>query len=316
MEAPVAGIDVSKDKLIVYFQGKFYEFPNDKQGFEEVKKVLPRGCKVGIESTGVYHVNLAKCLMNEYEVRVINPLVIKKFKDFRGKKSDKNDAKKLAELVVNMGSEFTLSDARELTSQWDFIVKSIVRVKNRLRRDLILLGYSDSLSRKNLSEVLEGGDNIILSEVKFLLDELERLEARKREVEKRLEDVVPRDSLIFTIPGIGKTLGLIILARVGDVRRFDDKRKFVAYCGLDPVVESSGGSVVSRGISRRGDAVLRRAFYLAALTAIKVNPVIKRFYEEHKGRLKGKKLIVACARKLAVITWAVLYYNKPFDASE
>jgi transposase len=104
------------------------------------------------------------------------------------------------------------------------------------------------------------------------------------------------------------------LARVGDVKRFESKKRFVAYCGL--VVESSGKSVVSRSISKRGDAVLRRAFYLAALTAIKVNPVIKRFYEEHKGRLRGKKLIVACARKLAVITWAVLYYNKPFDASE
>ncbi len=122
--------------------------------------------------------------------------------------------------------------------------------------------------------------------------------------------------MIFTIPGIGKTLGCIILARVGDVKRFSDKKRFVAYCGLDPLVESSGKSVVSRGISRRGDAVLRRAFYLAALTAIKVNPIIKRFYEEHKGRLRGRKLIVACARKLAVITWAVLYYNNPFDASE
>ncbi|QPG49174.1 transposase [Saccharolobus solfataricus] len=67
--------------------------------------------------------------MNEYEVRVINPLVIKKFKDFRGKKSDKNDAKKLAELVVNMGSEFTLSDARELTSQWDFIVRVLLGLR-------------------------------------------------------------------------------------------------------------------------------------------------------------------------------------------
>ena len=67
---------------------------------------------------------------------------------------------------------------------------------------------------------------------------------------------------------------------------------------------------------RGGDAVLRRAFYLASLTAIKVNPIIKRFYEDYKGRLRGKKLITACARKLAVITWAVLYYNKPFDASE
>jgi transposase len=52
------------------------------------------------------------------------------------------------------------------------------------------------------------------------------------------------------------------------------------------------------------------------LTDNKVNPIVKRFYEDHKGRLRGKKLIVARARKLAAITWAVLYYNKPFDASE
>ena len=42
---------------------------------------------------------------------------------------------------------------------------------------------------------------------------------------------------------------------------------------------------------------------MAALTAIKVNPIVKRFYEDYKGRLRGKKSIVACARKLAVITW-------------
>jgi len=314
MEAPVA--DVSKDKLVVYFQGKLYEFPNNKQGFEGVKQILPKGCKIGIESTGVYHINLVKYLGNEYDVRIINPLVLKRFKDFRGKKSDKNDAKKLAELVVNMGSEFITSEARELTSQWDFVTRSIVRVKNRLRRDLILLGYRDSLSKENLNEVLRGEDNVVLSEVRFLLGELERLEGRKREIEEELENFVPKDSLIFTIPGIGRTLGCIILARVGDVRRFSDKKRFVAYCGLDPVVESSGKGVVSRGISKKGDAVLRRAFYLAALTAIRVNPVIKRFYEEHKGRLRGKKLIIACARKLAVITWAVLYYNKPFEADE
>jgi len=316
LEAPSSGIDVSKDKLIVYFQGKLYEFTNDKRGYEEIRKILPKGCKVGIESTGVYHVNLAKYLNNEYDVRIINPFILKKFKGFRGKKSDKNDAKKLAEIVVSMGSEFVTSDARELTSQWDFITRSIARVKNRLRRDLVLLGYS-SLSKRNLEEVLRGGgDSIVLAEVRFLLEELERLESRKREIEDRLRELVPKDSLIFTIPGIGKTLGCIILARVGDVKRFSDKKRFVAYCGLDPVVESSGKSVITRGISKRGDAVLRRAFYLAALTAIKVNPVIKRFYEEHKGRLRGRKLIIACARKLAVITWAVLYYNKPFDASE
>ncbi|PVU69283.1 IS110 family transposase, partial [Sulfolobus sp. SCGC AB-777_L09] len=39
MEAPVAGIDVSKDKLIMYFQGKLYEFTNDKRGYEEIRKI-------------------------------------------------------------------------------------------------------------------------------------------------------------------------------------------------------------------------------------------------------------------------------------
>ncbi|QXJ31001.1 hypothetical protein J5U21_00650 [Saccharolobus shibatae] len=169
-------------------------------------------------------------------MRIINPLVLKKFKDFRGKKSDKND-KKLAELVINMGSEFATSDARVLTSQWDFVLKSIVRVKNRLRRDLILLGYSDSLSKRNLEEVLKGEDSVVLAEVRFLLEELERLEGR--EIEKELENAVPKDSLIFTIPGIGRTLGCIIL-RVGDVKRFGDKKRFVAYCGLDPVIEWEG----------------------------------------------------------------------------
>ncbi len=110
----------------MYFQDKYYEFPNDKRGYEDIRKILPKGCKVGIESTGIYHVNLAKYLMGEYDVRIINPFV---FKDFRGKKSDKNDAKKLAEIVVSMGSEFTTSDAKELTSQWDFVTRSIARVK-------------------------------------------------------------------------------------------------------------------------------------------------------------------------------------------
>ena len=87
---------------------------------------------------------------------------------------------------------------------------------------------------------------IILSWLRFLLEELERLKTRKREIEKELENVVSKDSLIFTIPGIGKTLGCIILARVGDVKCFGNKKRFVAYCGL--VVESSGKSVVSRGV--------------------------------------------------------------------
>ncbi|ACP34581.1 transposase ISC1190 [Sulfolobus islandicus L.S.2.15] len=76
MEAPVAEINISKDKLVVYFQGGFYELPNNRQGFEKIRQTLSKGCKVGIESTRVYHVNLDKRLMGEYDVMIINPLRI------------------------------------------------------------------------------------------------------------------------------------------------------------------------------------------------------------------------------------------------
>jgi len=79
----------------MYFQGKYYEFPNDRQGFEEIRQILPKGCKIGIESTGVYHINWVKYLCGDYEIRVVNPLILKRLKDVREKKSDKNDTKKL-----------------------------------------------------------------------------------------------------------------------------------------------------------------------------------------------------------------------------
>ncbi len=67
----------------------------------------------------------------------------------------------LAEIVVSMGSELTTSDARELTSQLGVLLGL------RLRRDLILLGHKDSLSKRNLEEVLRDEDSIVLSEVSF-----------------------------------------------------------------------------------------------------------------------------------------------------
>jgi len=143
------------------------------------------------------------------------------------------------------------------------------------------------------------------------LEELERLEARK--IEDRLRELVPKDSLIFTIPGIGRTLGCIILARVGDVKRFPKPESFVVYCGLDPVVERSGKAVVSRGISKRGNKYLRSLFYFLAVRNYSRNPTLLKFYETHKDRLKGRKLYVALARKLARVVWSVWYNNRPYE---
>ncbi|ARM76953.1 IS110 family transposase [Acidianus manzaensis] len=312
MEGQKAGIDVGKKNLYLSYQGKIYKLNNNEQGYEEIRKMLPRGTKIILEDSGIYTRKIIRALGKDFEIRIVNPLIISKHKSIRGKKSDKIDAKKLAEIKLDETRMGKISKERELTTQWDFITRTTSKIKNRIRRNLNSLGLDDKLNKDNLEKAMNMNEPEA-DEIKFLLQELKHFEERKKKIEEELKTVIPRDHVIFTIPGIGETIGSLIVARVGDFSRFSTKKKFVAYCGLDPFIEQSGSRILTQGISKRGDALLRKLFYLSALTAIRVNPTIKEFYENHKGKLKGKKLIIACARKLAVITWAVCYYNKAYS---
>ncbi len=122
-----------------------------------------------------------------------------------------------------------------------------------------------------------------------------------------IEGQIPDDHVLLTIPGIGRLAAGI----VGDIRRFPKPESFVAYCGLDPVVERSGKAVISRGISKRGNKYLRSLFFFLAEMNYSKNPTLLKFYETHKDRLQGKKLYTALARKLARVVWSVWY--RPYE---
>ncbi|MFZ0379719.1 MAG: transposase [Solirubrobacteraceae bacterium] len=95
------------------------------------------------------------------------------------------------------------------------------------------------------------------------------------------------------MPGVNVIAAATFLAAVGDIARFRDSRKLIAYLGLDPRVRQSGDQPVRpRRISKRGSASAPgplRAFYLRI-----------------KGRRGHGKAIVAAARKLAVPFWCLL----------
>jgi transposase len=87
------------------------------------------------------------------------------------------------------------------------------------------------------------------------------------------------------------------------------------YAGLVPQLRQSGTSVRGRArIGRGGHARLRRALYMATLSAIQHNPVIKAFYQRLIAKGKPKKVAVcAAARKLLRIAWAVASKKQSFD---
>jgi transposase len=89
-----------------------------------------------------------------------------------------------------------------------------------------------------------------------------------------------------------------------------------AYAGLNPQQHQSGISVNRPvRISKIGNAVLRTALYMPALSAMRYNPAVAALVDRLKaqGRLKGKQIVIAAMRKLLVLCFGVLKTGKKFD---
>jgi transposase len=123
--------------------------------------------------------------------------------------------------------------------------------------------------------------------------------------------------LLESIPGIGAVTAQAILAELPDPARFASAQQAAAYAGLAPREYGSGTSVRRRTrLSKAGNARLRKALYLPALTALRFNPLLKALFERLVAAGKSKMAAVgACMRKLLMIAYGVLKNRTPFDPS-
>lgn len=126
------------------------------------------------------------------------------------------------------------------------------------------------------------------------------------------------DSMITTIPGIGSVTGATILGEIGDIHRFSNPKKLVAYAGIDASVTQSGEYEATHNVmSKRGSPYLRKALFQAALVASRCDPTFRVFYD--KKRAEGKHhftAIGAVARKLCYVIHAILTKNEPYKIQQ
>lgn len=126
------------------------------------------------------------------------------------------------------------------------------------------------------------------------------------------------NSPITTIPGIGSVIGATILGELGDISRFSNASKIVAYAGLDSVVSQSGNyEAKSMSISKRGSSYLRKVLFQAALIAEFCDPVFSDYYQ--KKIAQGKHHLVATnavARKLCYTIFTVLTKNEAYKIQQ
>ena len=135
-------------------------------------------------------------------------------------------------------------------------------------------------------------------------------------VEAEMTDIMKfHDSVIMTIPGIGYINGGMIFVEIGDIPRFSNLSKLLAFAGIDTSVYQSGNyQAQCTRMSKRESRVLCYALMNAAHNVVKNNATFKAYYDAK--RTKGRTHYNAlghCDGKLVRVIWKILTDDVKFN---
>jgi len=162
--------------------------------------------------------------------------------------------------------------------------------------------------------------NIILQYKEHLSTLESEIDALAKEVEEY--------NIIKSIPGIGEKIAATIISEIGEIDRFNDPKKLVAFAGVDPSVFESGKFTATRNrITKRGSSRLRHALYMAVRCAIRDcrksktsdeiiprNKKLREFYDKKREEGKPFKVaVIACVNKLLHWIFALLKSKTTFQ---
>jgi transposase len=155
----------------------------------------------------------------------------------------------------------------------------------------------------------------IRKHVAWLAKAIDRADAALAEAVKASPVWRAKDALLQSIPGVGPVATLTLLAGLPELGTTTGSR-LSALVGLAPFADDSGSRQGGRHI-RGGRAPVRRVLYLAALSAVTHNPVMRAFKARLVARGKRPKVILtAVARKLLVIANAIVRSGQPWRPQE
>ena len=165
-------------------------------------------------------------------------------------------------------------------------------------------------------------DSLAVETFRLSLRELQHLNDTRSALEERAETVLLNNAdydRLRTLPGIGPIIALTILAEAGDLRRFRHHRQFLKYCGLDLAKHQSGTARGREQLSKRGNARLRLAFWMAGTVAVRMREnAFKDKYDRYikcdpgNAGLRRKALTAVCA-KMARVAHGIIKTNRPYQ---
>lgn len=288
------GIDIAKDALEVAGPRLRLQVPNTAEGHQQLWAAacaLRTPVHFICEATGGYERRLvASLLAQDGTVSLLNPARVRQFAKATGRlaKTDRIDADLLAEYGRTLQPPAEPKPVPLLTELTD-----VVRRRAQLAE---LLGLQRT-QRHQLCDpkLITGIDRLI----GFLEQQIAALDQRLDELIDQDGGLGARLQRLCQVEGVGKTTAMNLLAELPELGQLN-RTRIASLAGLAPFNHDSGGAVGQRHI-RGGRAQVRRALYMAALTATRCNPVLRPFYLHLRARGKGHRVaITAVMRKLLV----------------
>ena len=289
-----------------------------EQGFKQLSLALWESgytsdqTHIVMEATGTYWMRLASQLHQMgYKVSVVNPVQAHHFAQARLQraKTDEVDAQTLAFLAQQMQPPpwNPAPEVYEALEQRLVERDNLLSIRQQLRNQLHALHYRPTV----IPDVVARKQELLAT-----------IEAQIDTIEAEIEQLMVQEhawatsaQLLQSIAGVGAITAAWLLVASHNFTDCQSPEQLAAYAGVVPYERESGTSIRRRGrIGHTGHARLRRALYMATLSATRYNPAIKTFYD--RLRAKGKPMKVArcaAARKLIHIAWAVVTKQTPYD---
>lgn len=304
------GIDVSKDRLDVHLRpsGQTFAVPRDGPGLDQllVRLRAEPPALVVLEATGGFALTVAAAIAGAgLPLAVVNPRQIRDFARATGRlaKTDRLDAE-----VIALFAERVRPEPRPLL---DAAAQALAELVARRRQIVEMIGMEQNRARQARAPKV----------ARTIQATLKVLEAQLSELDRDIDDAVRGSpawraaaDLLQSVPGIGGVTARTLIAEMPELGRLD-RREAAALIGVAPVNHDSGQMRGHRAIAG-GRTTIRNVLYMATLTAIRWNPVLKPHYQQLIARGRPKKVaIVACMRRLLGILNAILRAGTPWKSA-
>jgi transposase len=302
------GIDVAKETLEVCIRPDNIRkgFRNDDEGRIDMARLLAemKPALIILEASGGYEIPVVEVLaLRSLKVAVINPRQVRDFAKAMGKfaKTDTIDAEIIARFAEVIRPEVRPLKDRDAQQLQAFIAR---------RRQLVQM-LTDEKNRLPIAPSWTKPD--IEAHIEWLSECINKVGRDISALIKKTPLWKEKEDLLRTFKGIGPVNACTLLARLPELGQLD-RKKIAALVGLAPLNRDSGKYRGRRTIFA-GRADVRAALYMAALSAIRHNSVIRVFYERliHAGKLP-KVALTACMHKILIILNAMVRTNTPWCA--